>query len=213
MAERKRTAIKICGVTTPEDAALAAGAGADFVGMILWRGSKRGVTPIQAAAIVDVVRQNGVEPVGVFVEGGAGEIAEICRRSGIRTVQLHGGEAREAHPELPGEFRRIWAVDVSRHGRPETAVPESLDPHRDWLLYDSAGGGTGRSFDWDRFTPQRGFSWLLAGGLSPETVGGALAACDPSGVDVSSGVADRGGIAKDPEKIRAFIRAVRERED
>ncbi len=213
MADRKKTVIKICGVTAPEDAAMAARAGADFVGMILWDRSKRCVTPLQAATIVEVVRMNGVEPVGVFVNNDAEEITEISRRIGIRTVQLHGEEAREAHPELPENLRRIWAVDVSPEGRPRTAIPNSLDPYRDWILYDSTGGGTGRSFDWARFKPQDGFSWLLAGGLSPETVGEAIRTLRPSGVDVSSGVAGPDGIAKDPDRVEAFIRAAWKREE
>jgi len=209
MSEGERTLIKVCGVVTPEDAILAGRAGADLVGMILWAGSRRGVNPETARRIAEAARESGAEPVGVFVDGSAREIAETAKGAGIRAVQLHGSGARRSFPDLPEELARIWVVDVRAEGRPAESPPDGLDPSRDHLLFDSPGGGTGRSFDREAFSPPKGFPWFLAGGLTPETVGLAVRTLRPGGVDVSTGVAGPDGVRKDPIRIQRFVAAVR----
>ena len=93
--------IKICGVTSKEDARLAAEAGADFVGMIMWPKARRSVTVQTAAEISQVARQNGSRPVAVFVDEDFADIVRCCKASGISTAQLHGKGARASLHDLP----------------------------------------------------------------------------------------------------------------
>ena len=98
-------AVKVCGVVSEQDAALAAQAGASFVGAILAAGFSRTVEAPQAKAIFAAARQHGAEPVGVFVEETAEQIVRAAEATGLRTVQLHGTEARLALPKLPPELQ------------------------------------------------------------------------------------------------------------
>jgi len=78
----------------------------------------------------------------------------------------------------------------------------------DYLLVDGVTPGSGETYDWTNLKPPRGVSrkgWLLAGGLDPENVNEAVRICSPTGVDVASGVADASGVAKDAEKVKAFV--------
>lgn len=201
-----RTLVKICGVTTPEDAALAASAGADLVGFVLHPPARRGVALEEALAIAAAARTAGAEPVAVFVEQGAGEIAALAERLAVGVVQLHGPAARAALGELPSGLRRIVAVDVGPFG--DVVAPPGLEPGRDFVLCDSAGGGVGVRLDWARLLPPVHFPWLLAGGLDAENVSGALG-LRPRGVDVSSGVCSADPRRKDAARVRAFIEKVR----
>lgn len=201
-----RTLVKICGVTTPSDAALAASAGADLVGFVLHPGARRGVTAEQAAGIVTAVRDGGAEPVAVFVSQGAAEIEALAERLALGVVQLHGPAARAALCELPAGLGRIVAVEVGPHGAVE--VPAGLDPARDLVLCDGPGGGSGTRFDWAGFLPPAGVHWLLAGGLEADNVAQALR-LGPHGVDVSSGVCGADPRRKDAARVRAFVQKVR----
>ena len=103
--------VKICGVTSVEDAGLAAASGADAVGVNFYRGSRRYVPPGAAALIVRAVREGGATPVGVFVDERPEVIEAICRDLGIGVVQLSGNEPPDEAARLP--FRRIKAVRVA----------------------------------------------------------------------------------------------------
>jgi phosphoribosylanthranilate isomerase len=207
--EARRLFVKVCGVTTPEDALVAAEAGADAIGLVFWPESPRCVGVERARRISEALPAPIVR-VGVFVDAPAADLERIADEAGLDLLQLHGHEPPEALPPL---HRRAWkavrvgsdfvAADALRYeGR---AAGILLDTR-----VDSAPGGTGRAFDWALAREVRkGASFLvLAGGLRPDNVAAAIAAVRPDGVDVSSGVESAPG-RKDPVRVRAFIEAAR----
>ncbi len=200
--------IKICGVTSVEDADLAAESGADAVGVNFFAGSPRYVPPGSAASIVRAVREGGATPVGVFVNERPEFIEAICRDLGIEVVQLSGNEPRDEAARLP--FRRIKAVRVAGGFDAEALRDYPCDA----FLLDAGGpgefGGTGRTLDWAGIPGISGTrAWMLAGGLTPENVGRAIRLARPGGVDVASGVEDRPG-HKDATKVKLFIKNAKE---
>lgn len=210
------TLVKICGLTTPADAAAAAAAGADLVGIIMWPKAKRGVTPARAAEIGAAARAaaaaRSLTVVGVFVDGDAATIAADATAAGLDAIQLHGDGAREAAAELAGQgWPTLWVHAVADDGAPLTPPPPTSPPPS-WVLVDGEVGGSGVAFDWGALhAPARGErGWLLAGGLTPETVAAAVAALSPDGVDVSSGVCGPDGLAKDHGLIAAFVAAAKQ---
>jgi phosphoribosylanthranilate isomerase len=206
----KRLFVKVCGITSPEDARLAAEAGADAVGFIFWPQSPRCVGALRARDIGDALPA-GVVRVGVFVDAAPDEIARVAEEARLDILQLHGNEAPEELARLP---RRTWkAIRVG----PGFVAADALryEGKAAGLLLDTrsaeAPGGTGRSFDWALAADvrHRASFLMLAGGLDAHNVRAAIRAVGPDGVDVSSGVESEPG-RKDPEKVRAFLRAARE---
>ena len=205
--------IKICGVTRPEDAAHAVACGAEAIGINFFPGSPRFVTENAAREIVAAVSDRA-EVVGVFVNEAPGAIVALCGRVGIRRVQLHGDEPPEDASRIP--LWRMKAVHADR--TPD--LPALLAYPCDAFLFDAGGkgayGGTGRELAWgelgtrfpgvaDGRDPEGARKpWLLAGGLTPENVEGAILAARPYGVDVASGVESSPG-RKDPGKVKMFI--------
>lgn len=202
----RRLVVKICGITTPDDAALAASAGADAIGLNFWHGSKRVVSVAQARRIIDAVPPF-VWVVGVFVNAEVAEVQAIARAVGLHGVQLHGDES-------PREALRIGLFTIKALRVKDASVEAEVRRYGkvDALLLDAAQsgyGGGGMTFDWRlarRIAKER--PMLLAGGLDPTNVGRAVKEVRPLGVDVASGVERAPGI-KDERKVRAFIRAAR----
>lgn len=195
--------MKICGITDVADATVAVEAGADAIGVI-FAPSRRQVEVNTARAIVAAVPDE-VLVVGVFRDHLAREVTETCREVGLSAAQLHGTEtvhtSRSVHAEVPVLIRAMSAEDpalddIDRHGA-------------DVVLLDAPVPGRGEVFDWslvgDLTARHR---VLLAGGLRPETVAGAVDAVRPWGVDVASGVEAAPG-RKDHDAVRAFVRAAR----
>jgi len=216
------TWVKICGITNLEDALVAVEAGADAVGFVFYDKSPRKVDVETVRAIVAELPER-VEKVGVFVEQGGEEIRAIVEKAGLSAVQLHGGleskVARLTWQELDvlSLGRRIWAV-------PSNDLSEGLIASHDLsnagstLLVDSGNrempGGTGKTFAWNKaratFNVVREMvPTVIAGGLTSMNVDEAMRILHPFGVDVASGVEAKPG-KKDPEKVRSFVRAVRE---
>jgi phosphoribosylanthranilate isomerase len=202
--------VKVCGLTSPEDAIAVADAGADAVGFVFWPGSPRHVEPELARRISDALPPFVVR-VGVFVDAPREILRRTAEEVGLDLLQLHGSETPDSLAGLPR--RVLKAVAVGDGFRPEDAW--RFEGHAAGILLDtrseSAPGGTGRSFDWSaaRAVRDRASFLVLAGGLTPESVGAAIAAVAPDGVDVSSGVESAPG-RKDAARVRAFVRAVRE---
>jgi phosphoribosylanthranilate isomerase len=197
--------IKICGVTTAKDAALAVAAGADAIGVNLWPGSKRYVAPEAARAVLGAVPA-GVLKVGVFVDAPAAEVARRFDELGLDRAQLHGDE-RAVDFATFAPARLIRAVRVRDAASFEAAA--GWNPAL-WLydaFVDGFGGG-GVPAPWPLVARQARRPFLLAGGLTPENVGAAIQATGPDGVDVASGVESRPGV-KDPIKVAAFVAAAR----
>lgn len=208
----RRLFVKICGVTSKEDARLAADAGADAVGLVFWPGSPRHVDVATARGITAVLPPF-VLRVGVFVNADRETLARIAEEAGLDLLQLHGDEPPEALENLPR--RALKSIRVGPGFAPAEA--ERYAGSAAGLLLDTrvegTPGGTGRAFDWSlaRGLKERCGFLVLAGGLTPETVGEAIRAVRPHGVDVSSGVESSPG-RKDPLKVRAFVEAVRSAE-
>ena len=198
--------VKICGITRPEDADLAARLGAAWVGFIFWPRSPRFVEPETAAAILAGLPPH-VGGVGVFVDEPVDEVNAIADQVGLGAVQLHGRETTEACRQC--RRRVIKAVRLAGNGGGD-------DPDAVWsgatILVDAFDpvrmGGTGQRVDWTRAARiARRRPLMLSGGLRPENVADAVRQVAPYGVDVSSGVESRPGV-KDPARLRAFFAAL-----
>ena len=126
-AAGKPTLVKVCGVTSVADCALAVAQGADFVGMILWPKSKRSVDLALAREIADAAKAGGAIPVGVFVDESVDAITSACAATGIDHAQLHGDGARGALKDLPMAIKAIWVVSADKDGTIVTPLPGDED--------------------------------------------------------------------------------------
>lgn len=204
--------VKICGITNLADALAALEAGADALGFNFWRGSRRFVEPRAAGEIIRAL-PSSVVCVGVFVdEEGPESVARAAGVSGVGAVQLHGAESPEYCAALEG-LTVIKALRVGPGFRVESAAEYPADAILLDAFADGVPGGTGKTFDWAvaRDTVARVARLYLAGGLTPENVGAAVAAVGPYAVDVCSGVESAPG-RKDAGLVRAFVRAARRQE-
>jgi phosphoribosylanthranilate isomerase len=207
-------AVKVCGLTRPEDAAVAAEAGAAYLGAILAPGYRRTVTADDARVIF---RSLQAQRVGVFVDGDEDVLLAAAARAGLHVVQLHGDEAPALADRVRSAGYAVWKAVRVRHADDVAAALDRYAGSVDALLLDgydpAAAGGTGTRFDWSavaaRLDGRRdGVRVIAAGGLRPENVAEAARTLRPYAVDVSSGVESAPGI-KDPAAVRSFIRAVR----
>ena len=199
--------VKICGITNLDDALVAAAAGADALGFNFWPRSARFIGPQRAADIIKHLPPL-VTAVGVFVNAGAAEVERTARRAGLTVVQLHGDEGPEEVAALSARGLMVLkALRVGARFRPQEL--KRFDGARAFLLdaeVKGARGGTGKTFDWKRARAARRFGRIiLAGGLNEENVAEAIAAAQPYGVDVCTGVEKKPGI-KDHARVREFIR-------
>jgi phosphoribosylanthranilate isomerase len=212
-----RTWIKFCGTTSLEDAMASIDAGADALGFI-FAPSKRRIAPEKAQEIVRGLTGN-IERVGVFVDESADRICEIVSKVGLSAVQLHGSESARFVAQLKSQCLEAPSVRVIKtvviEGDFQLRLKEFLNASSrpDAILLDS-GAGTGQAFEWQGVQSSISgteMQFIVAGGLSPQNVGMALRMFRPYGVDVVSGVESAPG-KKDPEKLSAFVAAVRNAE-
>ncbi len=201
------TRVKVCGITSHEDAVAAVEAGADALGFIFVPGTPRCLRPEVAERIVALLPPF-VTPVGVFMNQPLGEVLRIAARCGLQAVQLHGDEPEEYSRRIP--LRVIKAVRV-RDAESLRILPTY--PAHAFLLdafVEGQAGGTGTTISWELAVQAKGHApIILSGGLRPDTVGPAVRRVRPYGVDVSSGVEVSPG-RKDHQKVREFIAAVRQ---
>lgn len=224
--------IKICGVTTPADARLAAEAGADCIGLNFVASSPRRIDAATARAIAAAVPA-GVLKVGVFAGMPADEIRRIAAEAALDAIQLHGllaGDATATDP--PERCAELAGLPVIRAVRLEPAQADPLAAARAWMAAARAAGaapamaivdaavavsretgaaalgGTGATVDWKALAaaPALGIPVALAGGLTPENVALAIRESGCRAVDTASGVELAPG-RKDPGKVRAFVQA------
>jgi phosphoribosylanthranilate isomerase len=193
--------VKICGICDAAGAAAAVEAGADLIGFHFCS-SQRQVTPEEAKAIIEGLTLRPTI-VGVFIDQDAAEVRQIAEFAGLDLLQLHGSES-------PGfdAGRPVMKVLKVRDG----AIPDA-EGWPDPLMLDSWSadqrGGTGQVWDWELARPLLAARKVfIAGGLEPGNVGKVVSGFKPYGVDVSSGV-EASVRVKDPDKVRAFIHAVR----
>jgi phosphoribosylanthranilate isomerase len=204
------TEIKICGITRVDDALCAAGCGADAVGFIFHPASPRYIAPERAQQIVAALPR-GTATVGVFVNREAEDVARTAADCGLDLIQFHGDESPEycrrfpperivkaVFPRSPEDLRALDAYEVRAF----------LVDARDADRY----GGTGKRADWDLAAGlAKVRPLILAGGLSIDNIGEALAAVAPGAVDINSGCERSPGI-KDHDRMKRIIGLIRARE-
>ena len=221
------TRVKICGITSYEDALCAAGAGADYLGFIFFKKSPRYVTPEAAGEITSRLTghisasaprpasDTGSRPlprfIGIFVNETLAVVEETIHRAHLDYAQLHGDEPPAMLEALNGRgFKALrptsaaeagidaeWYADLGPRDGPQLLI-DAYDPKE--------YGGTGKRADWNAAADlcQTCPRLVLAGGLTPQNVAAAVEAVRPWAVDVSSGVEIKPG-SKDPDKVRAFV--------
>jgi phosphoribosylanthranilate isomerase len=204
--------VKVCGITSYEDAVMVLDHGVDALGFNFYPPSPRFLKPDDACAIIRRLPPF-VTTVGLFVNvAEASLVAEMAKTAGVQVLQLHGDET----PEYCRQLESWTLIKALRMG--DGAVPGDLDayPVQGFLLDakdDVLFGGTGRSFDWSLAgSLQHSRPIILAGGLRPDNVKEAIRRVRPYGVDVCSGVESAPG-RKDPKKIVQFMNEVRNGDD
>ncbi|MEU7458384.1 phosphoribosylanthranilate isomerase [Streptosporangium roseum] len=192
--------VKICGLREPEHVAAAVEAGADAIGFVLTRSPRR-VTPARARELAAAVPPH-VLTVAVFAGESTEEVRAATLEAGVRAVQLHG-----AHPHEDFTALKDLGLTLVRAGAAGADLRcGAFD--EDLLIVDAPRPGSGEPWDWAAVRGRPAGRWMLAGGLDPSNVAGAIAAAQPWGVDVSSGVEVAPGV-KDAGLIRDFVTAAR----
>jgi phosphoribosylanthranilate isomerase len=199
--------IKVCGITSVDDASAALDAGADALGVNFVPRSKRYVDVTAARRVREAVGDRA-ELVAVVADLSAAELAELRERTGIAWLQLHGNETPAAlSAVLPRAYKALRIataadVDVARGFAGERLLADAK--------VKGELGGTGQAFDWQLvvgLAVERAV--VLAGGLTPENVAQAVRVARPFGVDVASGVEGKDPRRKDPERLRRFVARAR----
>ena len=207
---------KICGLSTAESVAAAVAGGAAHLGFNFYKPSPRYVTPQDAAALCVAVPP-GITRVGLFVDADDTMLAGALAEAPLDLLQFHGSESPERVAAVRGRFARPVMKAIAIAEPEDVAAAERYFAVADWLLFDAKPprrpdalpGGNGLAFDWRLLAGRRfPLPWMLSGGLEAATVGEAVRLTGAPAVDVSSGVETAPGV-KDPEKIAAFLAAVR----
>jgi phosphoribosylanthranilate isomerase len=200
---------KICGITRIEDALAAVEAGADAIGFVFYAKSPRAVSVQQARAIIQALPPF-VTTVGLFVNASRCELGEILDAVPLDLLQFHGDEVAEDCERWHRPYIKALRVKAGD----DIAAAVDAYPSASGVLLDTyvegVPGGTGEAFDWSLIPQALSKPLILAGGLTPENVADAVARVKPYAVDVSGGVEASKGI-KDHAKIRAFIKAVKDK--
>lgn len=206
---QRRTRVKICGITRPGDARLAAELGADALGLVFYGGSARGLTLAQALEIRSVVPAF-VSVVGLFVNPERNEVSDVLNHLHLDCLQFHGDEDPGFCQSFDMPYMKAVRVrsgidplpQVSRHRHATAILLDAFDPQQ--------AGGTGKAFDWSiaRHCVDRSpLPIVLAGGLKPDNAARAIKEVHPWALDLSSGVESEPGI-KDPQRLQAFFNEV-----
>lgn len=199
--------VKICGLKSAEAAGHAARLGADAIGVVMSEGSPRNATREEAVTVLAAARNVNpqIETALVVRYMPAVEAARLAHDLGFDVLQLHGRYSKADYAAAAAIHPRIWrATSLAEHPGLRAG-----DFGEERLLIDGATPGSGEPWDLELIRQARlGDSWLLAGGLTPDTVARAITDARPAGVDVSSGVESAPGI-KSLELITQFIQAAR----
>ncbi len=206
-----QTKVKICGLTTLEDARFASGALSNYLGFIFYGGSPRYIEPAKAGAVINWIE--GPECVGVFVNQPLDDVNMISRQTGIDLVQLHGNE-NPAYCRLVDKpvIKAIHVAERDTSADIKTRVEQYADSV-DYLLFDTRiegqWGGTGQKFDWTLLKNAAGdIPFFLSGGLQTANILSACKTVNPYAVDLSSGLEAEPGV-KDYDKIEKFMDEMR----
>lgn len=211
-----KTRIKVCGITSVEDAREAIRLGVDALGFIFVESSPRYISPEKVKEIVAQLPPF-VSLVGVFVNGDPVEIEEIVDYCGLTHVQLHGDEDSEycqrlAQAATPCRVIKAFRIGLHSMAADFTAYEEAVTGFLLDTYVEGREGGTGKVFDWSRIEPFRlKLPVILAGGLGLDNVAEAIRSVRPFAIDVNSGVEEEPG-KKDHAKLRELIELVRSAE-
>ena len=203
------TRVKVCGITSIDDAERAVDLGAWAIGLIFHEPSPRACALPDAEEIGRRLKRAAPEVTGVFVNRPLEEVAAIAEACSLSTLQLHGEEG----PAYCDEAARRTGCKVMKamQVRDQSSLTALRAFHVDYHLLDAhhpeLRGGTGSTFDWDLVRTWRKVPVVLSGGLTPDNVGDGIAATRPFAVDTASGTEAEPG-KKDPAKLEAFFRAV-----
>ena len=204
-----RTRVKICGITSTQDAHNVCAAGADSMGLVFYEKSPRNVSIAQAKEICDTLPPF-VTCVGLFLDPTSDFVNSVLAEVKLDLLQFHGIETAE----LCNSFSRPYIKAIGMEGissEDEFAQATKQYTNAKGFLVDShatgKAGGTGNTFDWENVPQAQQKPIILAGGLNPENIGDALQQLNLYGVDLSSGVESQAGI-KDPEKIKKLMNEV-----
>ena len=204
--------IKICGITSLDDARLAIEAGADMLGFNFYHPSPRFIEPTKAREIIDGIKsETEFVAVGIFVDESLESLIETVRTSGVDAVQLHGDESVRYCADLRSSLNGITiikALRVNDSFQPAAATNYPVEAIMLDAFHDDLRGGTGKTIDWEiaRKTRELVPQLFLSGGLAPENVAEAIERVQPYAVDACSRLELSPG-QKDPSRMTAFVRA------
>ena len=203
--------IKICGITRAEDAETLVRLGADAIGLNFYEPSPRYVSTHDARKLSRAV-EGEMMRVGVFVDAPAATVQEAVEQVGLDVLQFQGAET----PAYCASFGLPYIRAVRVRGTVDQEAMEARYSEALAILLDAsvAGlrGGTGHRFDWDQWPERPGLNYMLAGGLTPENVRGAVERLRPWGVDVCTGVESPVKGIKEPDRMSRFVEEVRRAE-
>ena len=201
------TRVKVCGITNLEDAWTAIEAGTDALGFVFVPNTPRYIEPDDANAIMRQIPPL-VTTIGLFVNAGGTQIRDVAKKCRLDAIQLHGNESPELCHSL--NLRIIKAFRIKESEPLNILSKFQVDAYLLDTYVKGKLGGTGKTFDWNlAYHAKKYGQIILAGGLNPSNVSTAINQVKPYAVDVSSGVEAEPG-RKDPQKVRDFIRTVRE---
>ncbi|MEX0848355.1 MAG: phosphoribosylanthranilate isomerase [Ilumatobacteraceae bacterium] len=195
--------VKICGITTEDDALFAVAMGADAVGFIFAPSTRQ----VAASQVYDITRRLPPEilTVGVFRDEHPDRVIDTMDRAGLKAAQLHGHETPGMVADVAARVR--WVIKVVVAGSPDAAHADQFGT--DLIMVEGPRPGSGELFDWGLFDDlPEGPRYIVAGGLDPDNVASAVSRLQPWGVDVASGVERTPG-RKDPMKVKQFIERAR----
>jgi phosphoribosylanthranilate isomerase len=214
---KPRTRIKLCGLSRPEDIAVAVETGADAIGLVFYPPSPRHVTPEQAGQLLAGL-PGFVTSVGLFVNPTLAQVQQVIAAAPITMLQFHGDETLEQCCAIAHEVQRpfLRALRVKPDMKSADLLEcdqqyRSASPYFSGLLLDTwvdSYGGSGKVFDWSLIPAEIAHQAVLSGGLNVQNVTDAVRQVRPFAVDVSSGIESAKGI-KDATLMRAFVSAVR----
>jgi phosphoribosylanthranilate isomerase len=206
--------VKICGLSTPQTLDATIAAGADLAGFVFFAKSPRHIDLATARALGEQAAGR-ITKVALTVDADDAALAEIVAALRPDMLQLHGHESPERVSAVKARFGLPVIKAIGVASAADVAAARRYDGVADWLLFDAkpapdatVPGGAGVVFDWDLLRNITAAKWMLSGGLDPENVTAALRQTQTPAVDVSSGVESARGV-KDPQKIAAFVAAVR----
>lgn len=207
-----RTRVKFCGLTRAGDIRLAGELGADAIGLVFAEGSPRQLGIDEAASLRGAAGPF-LSVVALFMDNDPDDVERVIQRVRPHLLQFHGSEtdAECRRWGLPF-FKSVAMGEGSANGRSHALGVLNRFPSATGFLFDGHGegepGGQGKRFDWASLPADLGRPWMLAGGLSPDTVCDAVVRTRCWGVDVSTGIESAPGV-KDGERMKRFLEEVR----